>query len=469
MASETEQRSSSSEQELELRRNARFVKTVRIALVIGLITSLAAAPALLPSFPGGRVEVLESGAVIALFFLYLIVHALVRRGHHDGARVVLFGSWCLYALAQLWLFSPFYADPMLGTLILVIGNLFSAVIVIGVVTLESWRRARLWLAGFLALFLLMSAVQVGRFAEALADPRHFVTIIGVSFLFMVYLAVLARAFSVDLQQLLERSDEARAREHALREQTEVARDRADKASRIKSQFLANMSHELRTPLNAIIGYAELIEEETHDREESYCAADLAQIKEAAKHLHGLIDDILDLSKIEAGKLELNPRHIEIDALLESVGATIRPLLGKNQNTFELQDSSTLRELYVDEVRLKQVLLNLLSNAAKFTCQGRVTLRCEDARGEGEERLLRLAVEDTGVGIEASTQQRIFEAFEQADSSTTRRYGGTGLGLPITRRLVEMMGGRLTLESELGAGSLFAVELPHRALREDALL
>ena len=451
-------------QELSAHRDARLVKTIKVLLGVALVGFVVATPAILPGTNSSDQGLVMFASITILMLIYAALYVMTRCERYGLARVVLFGSWISYACLQLMLFSPFYVDPMLGTLMLTLGCLFSAVIVIGVVTLERWDRARIWLGVFLTAFLIVSVVQALRFCGQLDEPRLYITTLAVSFLFFIYLIALARAFTLDLQQLLERSDEARARELTLREQTESARDEAREASRIKSQFLANMSHELRTPLGAIIGYTELIEEEAEELELHDFDADLAQIRRAAKHLHELINDILDLSKIEAGKLELDPQPVDCGELLGTISELVSPLLKKNHNAFELQDSSTLRELYVDEVRLKQVLLNLLSNAAKFTCQGRVTLRCEDARGEGEERLLRLAVEDTGVGIEAAKQQRIFEAFEQADSSTTRRYGGTGLGLPITRRLVEMMGGRLTLESELGAGSLFAVELPHHALK-----
>jgi hypothetical protein len=233
---------------------------------------------------------------------------------------------------------------------------------------------------------------------------------------------------------------------------EHARDAAVAASRAKSEFLANMSHELRTPLNAIIGYSEMLLEDLAGNE--MVAKDLTRIRTAGSHLLSLINDVLDISKIEADKVELNPETVEVQELVEAVAATIEPLANKNRNKFTVRCASDLGSIIADRTRLRQVLFNLLSNACKFTNDGEIDLFVEKS-----ERVITIRVKDTGIGISAEQQAKLFQPFVQADSSTTKQYGGTGLGLVICRRLVEMMGGSITLESELGKGATFTVVLP----------
>jgi PAS domain S-box-containing protein len=233
---------------------------------------------------------------------------------------------------------------------------------------------------------------------------------------------------------------------------EQARDTALAASRAKSEFLANMSHELRTPLNAIIGYSEMLLEDLAGNEQ--VAKDLDRIRSAGNHLLSLINDVLDISKIEADKVELSPEIADIAELAEAVGATVQPLAAKNHNRFEVRCDPKIGTMVVDRMRLRQVMFNLLSNACKFTKDGMVELSVER-----RERTVEVRVRDTGIGISPEQQARLFQPFVQADSSTTREYGGTGLGLVICRRLVEMMGGAVTLESEIGKGATFTVALP----------
>ncbi|HFE45438.1 MAG TPA: GAF domain-containing protein, partial [Nannocystis exedens] len=238
-----------------------------------------------------------------------------------------------------------------------------------------------------------------------------------------------------------------------------ARDQALAANRAKSAFLANMSHELRTPLNAIIGYCELLQEELPERDTDSALEDLERIHGASTHLLGLISHVLDLSKIEAGKMELVERSFAILPVIEEVVATVGPLIAKNNNTLEYQRRPDLGEIVSDQMRLWQILLNLLNNAAKFTQDGTITL---DIEGDAEQ--VRFSVRDTGIGMSPEQLSRLFEEFYQADMSPARRYSGTGLGLAITRRLVEAMGGKISVESEPGVGSTFSVILPrHRSL------
>ena len=240
---------------------------------------------------------------------------------------------------------------------------------------------------------------------------------------------------------------------------EQARDTAVAASRAKSEFLANMSHELRTPLNAIIGYSEMLLEDNADNEQ--VAKDLNRIRSAGSHLLSLINDVLDISKIEADKVELRPETVDVAELVEAVAATINPLAKKNGNTFVVRCEGDLGTIVVDRTRLRQVLFNLLSNATKFTKEGDIELLVERRT-----RTIALRVTDTGIGISPEQQAKLFRPFVQADSSTTRQYGGTGLGLVICRRLVEKMGGTITLESALGKGAKFTVELPCDAADSD---
>jgi signal transduction histidine kinase/DNA-binding response OmpR family regulator len=238
----------------------------------------------------------------------------------------------------------------------------------------------------------------------------------------------------------------------------VAKEVAEQANRTKSTFLANMSHELRTPLNAIIGYSEMLEEEAEERGLSDLSPDLSKIQAAGKHLLALINDVLDLSKIEAGKMELFLEDFDVRALVQDVESTIRPLVEKSQNLFEVSCPTDIGTIHADLTRVRQVLFNLLSNAAKFTQHGRVGLEVFPLRLSGQE-WLEFAVTDTGIGLTPEQQRRLFQSFSQADPSTSRKYGGTGLGLVISRRFAQMMGGDIRLQSEFGRGSVFTVRLP----------
>jgi PAS domain S-box-containing protein len=238
-----------------------------------------------------------------------------------------------------------------------------------------------------------------------------------------------------------------------------ARQEAEAANSAKSQFLAHMSHELRTPLNAIIGYSEMVEEEVTDVGHPELAPDLQKIRAAGRHLLALINDILDLSKIEAGKLELYVEPFDVRDTIRDVTTTIRPLVEKNANRLEVRCAEPLGTMRSDLVKIRQALLNLLSNACKFTDHGTITLTADRERnGSGDEWLV-FTIADTGIGMTPEQMGRLFEAFTQADASTARRYGGTGLGLAITRRFCRMMGGDVVVASEPGTGSTFTVRLP----------
>jgi PAS domain S-box-containing protein len=240
----------------------------------------------------------------------------------------------------------------------------------------------------------------------------------------------------------------------LRRQKEAA----EEANRAKSTFLANMSHELRTPLNAIIGYSEMLLEETTDQGQSAMLPDLEKIRTAGKHLLTLINDILDLSKIEAGKIELVLETFGVSGLIAEIVTTIKPLLERNGNTLEVHGADTGDLMYADPVRVRQCLLNLLRNACKFTEQGTITLQVRRVTESGGDWIT-FRVTDTGIGMTPEQQSRLFQDFSQADASTTRRYGGTGLGLAISQRFCHMMGGDIMVESIPGQGSTFTLVLP----------
>ena len=237
-----------------------------------------------------------------------------------------------------------------------------------------------------------------------------------------------------------------------------AKDAAEEANRAKSAFLANMSHELRTPLNAVIGYSEMLQEVVNDRGQQDLLPDLAKIRRAGMHLLGLINDVLDLSKIEAGKVELSIESLEVLPAIDDAISTIRPLVEKNGNRLEVACAGPLGAMLADQTRVRQVLFNLLSNACKFTANGLIRLEARRARRKGSD-WVEFRVVDTGIGISAEQLDRLYRPFMQADSSTTRKFGGTGLGLAISREFCNMMGGTLSAESEVGKGSTFTVRLP----------
>jgi signal transduction histidine kinase len=229
------------------------------------------------------------------------------------------------------------------------------------------------------------------------------------------------------------------------------------ASENKSQFVSSMSHELRTPLNAIIGLTEMMVTNAARFGTEKAQDPLQRVNRAGTHLLGLINQVLDLSKIEAGKLELNPQTVQLVPLIDEVVGTARQLAEQNKNRLVVEAQENLGALTVDPMRLRQILLNLLSNACKFTKDGEVALR---ARRVGNGRgWIELSVADTGMGVTPEQQAKLFEEFSQADASTAQRFGGTGLGLAITRKLARMMGGDVTVASEQGKGSMFTVRLP----------
>jgi signal transduction histidine kinase len=231
----------------------------------------------------------------------------------------------------------------------------------------------------------------------------------------------------------------------------------EKASRLKSEFLASMSHELRTPINAVLGYTSLMREEIYGELTDKQKNALNKINTASQHLLDLINDILDLSKIEAGKMPVYLEEVPLRQILGELAEAVDPLVREKQLEFHLEVDEGVPPLFTDRTKLKQILLNLLSNAVKFTSVGGVKLIGERV---GETRI-RITVEDTGIGIKEEDLEKIFEDFRQVDQSPTREYGGTGLGLSITRKLISLLNGTIEVESMYGGGSRFSIDLPIR--------
>ena len=257
-----------------------------------------------------------------------------------------------------------------------------------------------------------------------------------------------------------------ARKQADQELAE-AKEQAEQANQAKSAFLASMSHELRTPLNAIIGYSEMLQEEAADLQQTGLLPDLEKISAAGKHLLVLINDVLDLSKIEAGKMTLYLETFKVNQLVKEVISTVQPLMGKNDNTLIVDCPPEAGSMHADLTKVRQSLFNLLSNASKFTEHGQVTLRVERS-AQPAPATIRFIVSDTGIGMSPDQIGHLFEAFTQAEAATTRKYGGTGLGLTLTKRFSRMMGGDVTVSSEPGHGSIFTLWLPINVTTDDVI-
>ena len=307
-----------------------------------------------------------------------------------------------------------------------------------------------WLALSLPAVLAAAAVLRLRVVRARARERELAALV----------AERTRRLSEEkgrAEEALLAAEQARRDAERQKEIAEAATAQAEEASRAKSQFLANMSHELRTPLNAIIGYSEMLAEEMAEGGHEAVLADLARIQKAARHQLGLVNAVLDLSKVEAGRMEIEVAPFVVAAAVAEVAELVRPLLEKGGNALEVRcGRGEPLVMNGDETKVRQSLFNLLSNAAKFTENGRVLL---DVGTEDDGRTVVFRVRDTGVGIAPEHLPRLFTPFTQADSSTAKRFGGTGLGLAITKRFCEMMGGSITVESEPGRGATFTIRLP----------
>ena len=295
---------------------------------------------------------------------------------------------------------------------------------------------------FIIILYLLETYGILTFKENMYDPLTG-TVIAVTLAAVLYFIL-----RFTLQQLVKSNRELKK-----------AKEIAEQANEAKSVFLANMSHELRTPLHAIIGYGEMIAEELDDltqlpKEFPEIANDIDRITQSGKHLLDLITDILDLSKAEADQLEIYNDWFDLKEFLADIQNTLRPIAAKNNNRVIVNDQTNLDKIYSDRIRLKQVLLNLLSNATRFTENGRVDLNINP-----ENDFIEFIVEDNGIGINEEMRKKIFQPFQQADNSLTRKYQGTGLGLAISSKIVGQMGGELVVESQVGEGSSFHFKIP----------
>ncbi|MDP3814994.1 HAMP domain-containing sensor histidine kinase [Pseudomonas sp.] len=260
------------------------------------------------------------------------------------------------------------------------------------------------------------------------------------------------------QQLLQLNATLEQRVHERTQELVAARDQALEASRIKSQFIATVSHELRTPLHAVISYSEMLLEDLQGAGLAQQLQDQRKIHGAAQHLQILINELLDFTKLEAGKVDADPEAIDLDELVDNLLDTLSPLAEQNGNRLEVQLAGDAGELVSDRLKLNQCLYNLLSNACKFTERGLVRLEIRRERGTDQDWLC-FAVSDNGIGMDEAQLSRLFQPFSQGDSSITRKYGGTGLGLAISRGLCELLGGTIDVSSTPGQGSCFRMRIP----------
>jgi len=389
--------------------------------------------------------------ILLPFVLYALASRAVdqRRAEHRNmvAEILLAGAWCALMAYQplptavitaCYIMVSLSVGGFRFSLGAITGGALSAAIV-GALNGFAWEHSStlatttastFFLVMFTAAFGFQSWAQSRRViaVKALAEEQR----------------ERIREQSVELEQAHELEQRARAT--------------AEEASQAKSVFLASMSHELRTPLNAIILYSELLEEEAADHGVPQLGDDLRKINASAKHLLELINGVLDLSKIEAGRVELYLETFDVGLLIDEVAGTMQPIAASQGLSLTTTGTGDVGTIHADVTKTRQVLLNLLSNACKFTSEGGVTV--EAGREDTETgHWVVIRIRDTGIGMTAEQMGRLFQAFTQADASTSRKYGGTGLGLVICRKYCRMMGGDVTVESEPGVGSTFTVRLP----------
>ena len=378
----------------------------------------------------------------------------IQRSRHE--RLVSIGIVATLSIAYIWLFLILY--PVAKSGVAPIGAL--------PVLLAGWLLGRY---GGLITGLIMNVIVTALFWAAGESASLDSLLIQA---LVANIAVPAAGYAIGrLRELLDRTrlqaqalDQERALledEIAAHKRTEQAllqaKERAEAASRAKSIFLSNMSHELRTPLTTIIGYSDLLRMEAELRDNAECVADIDRIRSASRHLVTVINSVLDLSKIEAGKMPIEAVEFSLPTLVHEVVESVQPAIAQHGNAISVQIDPSLDAICTDPVRLRQALLNLLGNAAKFTHNGLVQLRvCGEQRSSG--RWITMTVQDTGIGIDPESMSSLFTEFTQAHSAN-QHYGGTGLGLAISQRLCRLMGGDITAQSTPGQGSTFTIHLP----------
>lgn len=429
-------------------RQTRIVLFSKVGLICAALGFFALLPDVMERRVAGDITVLYTVAV--MFGAYVGVYALANIGRWISAERLLFTAWALFPGAVVAM-NPL--DSLTINQMVQVGsaNLVAVLHAMAILALEPWRKAWPWMLLSFSLLAIAYTVQtLAAPVEFRADIAEYVTI---SIMLLLSSFVPLRSILTDLSEALKASETARLHAQRMREQ-------ALAANTAKSRFLANMSHELRTPLNAILGYVELLEDNAHDDGIDAFDQDLKQIHTAGNHLLGLINAVLDLSKIESGKVEISTESFHPSELLDELAATIRPLA--NAKGLEVSVvGPRLGRCLSDRSKLRQIILNLLSNAVKYTKTGGIQVR-----GAFEGGRLLVSVTDTGEGIPEGLQSRLFDVFERADTDLAKIEGGTGLGLPISLRLAELLGGTISVTSEVGCGSTFQVEIPVGSIHDD---